>query len=66
MAKPKQHCHACGQKYAEGDIACSRCNVSRKGDVNKPMVAAYGFFLLLMLALGTATILYMRNVTHVQ
>lgn len=65
MAKLKQHCHACGQKYAEADIVCPRCNVSRKGDVNKPMVAAYGFFLLLMLVLGTATIVYMQNVTHV-
>jgi hypothetical protein len=66
MAKNlKANCHACGQKLAVEELACPRCKVSRKGDVNRPMVAAYGFFLLLMLVFGTATIIYLRTVAHI-
>ncbi len=61
----KSNCHACGQKLTVDALTCPRCKVARKGDINKPMVAAYGFFLLLMLVLGSATILYLRAVAHI-
>ena len=62
----KPHCHACGQKLTAEELTCPRCRVSRRGDINKPMVAAYGFFLLLMLVGGAVTILYLRAATHLQ
>ena len=54
-------CHACGAKMEADAAACPRCRVSRRGDVNKPMFAAYSFFLLLMLVGGMGAILYLRS-----
>lgn len=54
-------CHACGGKLDDLDKACPRCHVSRRGDVNWPMFAAYSVFLLLMLIGGVAAIVYLRS-----
>ncbi len=71
MAKPPPNsqtlrCHACGIILAPDSEICPRCKVARKGDANRPMIAAYLFFVLLMIVAGTITIIYLRSVTHVQ
>ena len=60
-AAPILKCHACGGKLEASDKTCPRCRVSRRGDVNKPMFAAYSFFLFLMLIGGAAAIIYLRS-----
>ncbi len=54
-----QKCRACGEDYSVDVPVCPRCRVPRKGDLNKPAIAAYGLFLLVMLILAIATLTYL-------
>lgn len=51
-------CRACGEPYPVDAPKCPRCRVARGGDVNKKAIAAYSFFLLLMLIFGWLTLRY--------
>lgn len=51
-------CRACGEAYSLDSAQCPRCNVKRGGDVNRKAIAAYGFFLFLMLVFGWLTLRY--------
>ena len=67
MAKArKPNCHSCGQALREEETQCSRCHVARRGDANRPMIAAYALFLLVAFVAGTITITYLRNTLHIQ
>jgi hypothetical protein len=59
MEADVQKCRACGEDYSVDAPICPRCRVPRKGNLNKPAIAAYGLFLLVMLILGIVTLLYL-------
>ena len=62
----KSTCHSCGQSLGEEETRCPRCRVSRRGDVNRPMIAGYALFLLVAFVAGAITIVYLRNTLHIQ
>lgn len=67
MAKAKKTiCHSCGQALGDEETQCPRCRVLRRGDVNRPMIAAYAFFLFVAFVTGAITIAYLRNVLHIE
>ncbi len=54
-------CRACGADYPVDTPMCPRCRVPRKGDINRPAIAAYGLFLFVMLLLAIGMLLYFNK-----
>jgi len=65
MIKP-QKCRACGHDFTEDAPtderdSCPKCNLPRKGDVNRASIGAYLFFIGLMFAAGIVAYFWIRS-----
>lgn len=54
-------CHACGLAFRKEEPVCPRCQVPRKGDVNRPAIAAFSFFLILSAALAVLVMVWLNG-----
>lgn len=61
MKAVPSHCRACGSALTSDAEKCPVCRVPVGGDVNRRALAAYGFFLFVMLTGGVTVYFLLRQ-----